>query len=175
MDTFPVALVNEKNSAERFKTHLSYSWPWTLNLAFDNGWEPAGTLEPSNWRSLDYNDRYISQYTEFSGWELPGAYNRGGTFRPDPTSTWSGTYVTDQRQVVTAEDARSLADALERATVTPINHKIEITVSRAFRYCTNWSVNDLLTMEAEELGSLYEDVPRLVTFCRSGAFHIGGV
>ena len=172
MDIFPVALVNIKNSAEQFETNLRYSCPWILDLAHAHGWEPARTLEPSKWRTIDYNDQHTSQYADYASWELPGAYDRSGTFRPDPTRTWSGTYFTDQRQVVTTEDARSLANALERAIATPIKHMIEIPVSRTFGHVWSTSVNELLTMETEGLDSLYEDVPGLIAFCRTGTFYI---
>lgn len=111
-----------------------------------------------------------------NGWDLPGAYNRRYNFKHDPTKTWSGTYFTDQGQVVTAEDAGALADALERALggspnhVGPTRKVIEID-GRDLEYSSR-SPNEVMSIAAELLRHLHERAREAAVFCRKGAFRI---
>jgi hypothetical protein len=70
-----------------------FSWPRLLQIAEDYGWEPAGTLPPEP-TPEDEED------TEE---------------KAEGDRAWSGSYTTNDGQVVTAEDAANLADALEQA------------------------------------------------------------
>ncbi len=56
------------------------TWQKVLWLAYQYGWEPAGTKDPEGW-----------------------------------VGEWHGNYSTNSGQIVAAEDARALANALERA------------------------------------------------------------
>ncbi len=76
------------------QTGLSFShreWAYLLMLAHHGGWRPAGTEAPP--------------------WEGggPSAYD------PERHGPWCGSYTSNEGQVVTDEDARALADGLERA------------------------------------------------------------
>ena len=69
------------------------AWSRLLALAKFYGWKPAGTLSPcKNWDD-DWQDYSSDPYPE----------------------GWNGTYFSNDSQVVTAEDAARLADALEKA------------------------------------------------------------
>ena len=74
-------------STEICRTFSRQSWAKALELARIYGWQPLGTKPPS---MIDF-------------------YELG--------AEWSGTYLTNDGQVVKAEDARSLAAALEKALV----------------------------------------------------------
>jgi hypothetical protein len=85
-------------------------WEWraTLELARDFGWLPKGTLAPDDYDPDDdggfsTKDVVTGQRVDF---DVPGDGRRGA---------WSGTYSTNDGQVVTDEDAASMADAIERA------------------------------------------------------------
>ncbi len=170
MDVFPVALRNEENTEDRFETELRTTWNWILEQACDHGWEPAGTLAPSDWRSMNYDDGYVYQFADYATWDLPGSYDRNDNFKPDRNKIWSGTYLTDQGQGVTAEDANSLADALELSLAKTTKNVISIP---AFAWTAGArSVNELLAREAEGLQGFYDRIPELVAFCRRGSFTI---
>ena len=64
------------------------NWPRVVELALENGWEPAGTLAPLDWCDTESGH--------------------------DPEQ-WGGGYCTNDGQYVTAKDARAMADALERS------------------------------------------------------------
>jgi hypothetical protein len=69
------------------------NWREVLKLAYDYGWEPAGT-EAGQW--FDETGRLIEQIS------------------PDP-EMWNGGYFTHDWQWVTDEGTSKIADALERA------------------------------------------------------------
>lgn len=72
-------------STDICRTFSRQSWAKALELARLYGWQPLGTKPPA----------------------MINFYELG--------AEWSGTYLTNDAQVVVAEDARSLAAALERA------------------------------------------------------------
>lgn len=72
-------------STEICRTFSKQSWAKALELARLYGWQPLGTKPPA---LIDF---------------------------PEIGAEWSGTYLTNDGQAVKAEDARSLAAALERA------------------------------------------------------------
>lgn len=66
--------------------HLNiWGWGWVLEHAKENGWVPAGTLEPDGWRR-----RY-------------------------PETPWPGCYDTNDHQFISKAEAPLLADAIEKA------------------------------------------------------------
>ena len=72
-------------STEISRKFSRQTWAKALELARVSGWEPRGTTVPCTHDLYELN------------------------------ADWSGTYMTNDGQVVKAEDARSLAAALERA------------------------------------------------------------
>jgi hypothetical protein len=73
------------------------SWQLLLGLASRYGWQPAGTLAPDP----DYFDDYLG----------------------NPIN-WPGHYIPAEGQVMTADDAHRLADALERALPDLPDHDV---------------------------------------------------
>ena len=67
-------------------------WRYIFKLAIENGWEPAGTKPP------DENDMKI-----LYGDDAP------------PANDWDGCYFSNCLQLVTAEDAANMAEALHRS------------------------------------------------------------
>jgi hypothetical protein len=68
-----------------------WAWRRVFDLAIEHGWEPAGTEAPS--------------------WEEPDGCTGQPSYDP---KEWNGGYFSNDGQYVTPEDARNLADALER-------------------------------------------------------------
>jgi hypothetical protein len=79
-------LVNRHNDYIAFR-HMV--WARILYLAEDYGWKPAGTLSP-----YDHDDPNSEYYV---------------------AEPWHGGYATNEGQLVSADDARAFADALEAA------------------------------------------------------------
>src|SRR4051794_26590442 len=90
---------------------VSYgNWCDLLELAYKNGWKPAGT-QPGRW--YDQNGEIVKQMS------------------PDPDE-WNGSYFCNAFQWVTKEDAANIADALERAldakpdfTIVEVKYRVE--------------------------------------------------
>jgi hypothetical protein len=76
---------------ERFSNR---SWCKMLELAYEYGWQPAGT-EPGQWCDPETGE-LVEQMS------------------PDPDE-WNGGYLSNDNQWVTEEDAANIAEALERA------------------------------------------------------------
>jgi len=75
--------------------HLNWaSYRALLELAHEYGWQPTGT-EPGQWCD-------------------PETGELDSQLSPDPDE-WDGTYVSNDYQWVTKEDAANIAEALERA------------------------------------------------------------
>jgi len=86
------------------------AWGHLYDLAIHGGWEPQGT--------------------QHFGYDEVGFPLQGETCSPD----WCGTYFSNDGQVVTADDARNLADALECALPDvpdhdALEHKLEKSIS----------------------------------------------
>jgi hypothetical protein len=79
-------LVNRNDDCIRFR-HVV--WARILYLAKDHGWQPAGTVSP-----YDHDDPNSKYYT---------------------LEPWHGGYASNEGQMVTSDDARAFADALEKA------------------------------------------------------------
>jgi|AP82_1055514.scaffolds.fasta_scaffold65141_1 hypothetical protein len=84
--------------ANKLGNEISWSniaWAKLLALAEMYGWEPVGTTEPCDW-------------TEPCNWD--------DSITPEnPLPAWDGSYVHNDHPFVEPEDARAMADALEKA------------------------------------------------------------
>ncbi len=127
------------------------TWYHILNMAVQYGWEPVGTSASR----FDYcNDVPIGE----------------GETRSD----WDGGYTTNDYQVVEDEDARNMADALERALpdipdVCAMTDKIS---NRGTPYETvdmRIPVNHFEWFSGERKGYL----KRFIAFARTGCFRLG--
>ena len=86
-------------------------WESVLELAFRNGWKPAGTQEPRK-----------------SDWRRKGV---GEVASPRESRVWpTGDYFSGQSQYVRPEDAWSLSAAVLRALPTPENGSEEVDLRR---------------------------------------------
>jgi hypothetical protein len=151
-----------------------FSWPKLLDLARSYGWQSAGTL-PSE------------IYTEYK------------TYPELEPGQWDGTYMTNEGQIVTAEDATALANALEKALEAIPDHEgllpkqIMLTSSAESREYIQASDNPylkaflesglispegvgfpnvMLTPNEYFCGQEKQGVIDFIAFCRRGSFEI---
>jgi hypothetical protein len=111
---------------------------------------------------------------DYGGWVPAGTQAPQFDDEP-PWHDWSGTYFSNDRQLVTAEDARNLADALERALSDVPREK-------------TWVTKVLRTVDGREFEGMPDDLNPLehfsgpdgrryleefIRFCRAGEFVIG--
>jgi hypothetical protein len=137
------------------------AWPMLLRMARSYGWKPAGT-QPGP----DYADHNLK-----------------------PTVEWDGTYLTNDGQVVMAEDAAALADAIERALPDIPDHEItgkmvslrpdqlKSEIDLAFRDLIAEGMSLIATnpdMSPYELfsGEMKQQVIGFIKLCRKGSFAI---
>jgi hypothetical protein len=78
----------------------NYAWHAALKLAREHGWEPAGTEPPE----VTAHAPDGTTVDEEAAWVERQAYGN-----------WDGDYFYNDGRLVTDEDARNIADALERA------------------------------------------------------------
>jgi len=109
-------------STEICRTFSRQSWTKALELARLYGWKPMGTLPPA-----------IHQFYKHE-------------------ADWNGTYLTNDGQTVKAEDADSLAAALERSLDDISNNRIQIDWSSKF-----WLDDDLPEWLSPEEKALIEE------------------
>jgi hypothetical protein len=149
-------------STEICRKFSRQSWTKALELARLYGWEPMGTLPPSFFNSYQLN------------------------------AVWSGTYLTNDGQVVKAEDAYLLAAALEKSLhkIPNINNQIDWT-SRFWLSdpYPEWLSPEERAMIEEELedglldimgtdpseffaGDEKRQILEVIRFCRLGSFEI---
>lgn len=120
-----------------------FRWHKLLRIALRHGWEPAGTLLP------------LVETVEF------------------PEEDWDGGYVSNDHQLVTAEDAAALADALERAlptisdtnTLTDAERDQLESVDEA-----ELAASDLRWLSGPDWKTAIRE---FIIFCRAGGFTIG--
>ena len=149
-------------STEIKKTFSRQAWPKALELARLYGWQPMGTCPPP---AYDFH--------------ALGA-------------DWNGTYLTNDGQLVRAEDACSLADALERslADIPDVGVKIDWTSQFWLEDpLPEWFSPDERTQMEEELtdglldtlgippaeffaGDDKQYLAEFIRFCRLGSFEI---
>ncbi|MCO6453476.1 MAG: hypothetical protein J5I90_22030 [Caldilineales bacterium] len=83
-------LVNVNGDEVGYTRFSRLQWMYILDLACEYGWVPKGTAPPEKW---DTNDPQ----------------------RDSPLPPWEGTYFSNDRQIVTEDDALALAEALNKA------------------------------------------------------------
>ncbi len=88
-------------NAETRHFHRSL-WIELLKLAYEYNWKPAGT--------------------EIGGWEDPEHPHSEFTKQLERKS-WNGNYTSNDGQLITAEDANAIADALEKAFEDVPHHR----------------------------------------------------
>lgn len=119
-------------------------WRQILRLASAYGWQPAGTV---------FNERKAKL--------LPG-------------QEWSAGYETNDEQIVTAQDARNIADALEQALADlPASNDVGARRNFDATGTTAASTTDkarLLAWLREQSG---QEMRQFIAFCRAGDFEIG--
>src|SRR5690349_21438449 len=124
-------LVSESGTEMRFS---GPGWALVLNIAEAYGWIPAGTLppvdwnEPGVWADADGVDE-LGEWDEFGEWDESDEWEeRGEADEPDEgdepddgdepgdpseRGEWPGNYDSNEGQIVTAVDARCLAESLD--------------------------------------------------------------
>jgi hypothetical protein len=153
-------LVNRHDNRIQFR-HME--WARILYLAKDHGWQPAGTLS-----SYDHDDPSSEFYC------------------PEP---WDGGYSTNDGQMVTSNDARAFADALEKACERIPDERIEsekyVQVEDLPAFIDD-PVVDLVVRTGSvdsvprEFLNVYEffsgdgktAIKELIAFCRQGEFYL---
>lgn len=135
------------------------AWLMLLELANEHGWEPLGT-------------------------NAPVFFNEDGSVFEAVTG-WNGTYFANNFQVVTAEDAVNLADALEQSLeLFPDDDELEgITLSvlpddiiKRDIYIPSETVEGARTsVSLFEVfsGERKQYLRDFIEFCQGGSFHIG--
>jgi hypothetical protein len=144
------------------RTFSRQSWTMALELARFCGWRPMGTLPPP-----------IHEFYKLE-------------------ADWSGTYLTNDGQIVRAEDAYSLAAALERSldAIPNVNPKIDWTSKFWLEDdLPDWLSPDERAIVEEELedglldilgidpseffaGDEKRQIIEVIRFCRLGSFEI---
>jgi hypothetical protein len=116
---------------------------------------------------------YVLELMRQYGWEAPG------TTGPNPEGSWDGNYLATRGQKVRAEDAQTMASALELA----LPEIADADAADASEAATGTTSRDPRTALRQALkktdpkevlkGSAKERVRAFVDFARSGAFRIG--
>ena len=162
------------------------AWPRALFLADMHGWAPEGTHAPR----FDANGDIAGE--EYERHDLDWRQSL----------TLEDSYLTNAYAVVTADDAKSLADSLERALPrlpeedrAPVDTEGKARADQLMQEAVEsgdsnaWAVADLAsvltrripldTVPPDELPFVYFSGPRkrkieeFITFCRQGEFQIG--
>jgi hypothetical protein len=153
-------LVNRHDNCIQFR-HVV--WARILYLAEDHEWQPAGTVSPYN--HDDPNSKY---------------------YIPEP---WHGGYASNDGQMVTSNDARAFADALEKASELIPDERIqtgEYVQVKDLPAFIDDPVVDLLVRTGSvdsmprEFLNAYEffagdgktAIKELIAFCRQGEFYL---
>ncbi|TVQ62379.1 MAG: hypothetical protein EA378_05535 [Phycisphaerales bacterium] len=127
-------------------------WAMLVHLAWDHGWRPVGTLPPTHW-----------------GMHEPGAVP-GDWPRAD--------YVTGRGQRVREDDARNLAEALERCVDDLPNHDalaekgIPPLQAPAFPVWRHMESGASISPFEVFGGPNKDGFRRFIAFCRAGGFTI---
>lgn len=144
-------------------------WRQALALAWNSAWKPAGT-EP--------NEEYIRMRYECADppVEVDEAVARH-------VAEWDGNYLMNAFQRVTADDARRLADALERALPDVPHHDAMAPYKpRAMVLQSMQEVADILTGKRQATtanpyewfsgGQGRQKLADFIRYCRAGTFEI---
>jgi hypothetical protein len=124
-------------------------WESVLRLAHRNGWKPAGTERP-----------------QFKIFHPDGTFDAEGTEEHNRAyDGWDGSYFYNDCQVVTTEDARNLADALEKA-LPGLPDEPGPMLSDP----TDSDPPPDVVLSGREMKAY---IAEFVTYCRAGGFRIG--
>jgi hypothetical protein len=133
------------------------AWPKVLQLGRMGGWQPAGTLAPD--------------------WEYVGGSPPDAPRCCDIYKDWGGDYCFNEHQTVTAEDARSLADALEKMLDDIPNHDViahkTVKIESAGKQIGRGIAEGVEVSPIEWFGGHKKRLRDFIVFCRQGRFHIG--
>jgi hypothetical protein len=132
------------------------SWGHLLKMAGVYGWEPAGTLAP--------------HLTNRDGQRVDDGCNPVDDAEYE--ASWNGAYFYNEGQSVTDEDARNLANAIERALPDVpdqdvLGDKATVHPSGARGVSLETPVNPF-----EWFGGRKEQLRDFIVFCRAGGFSI---
>ncbi len=128
-------------------------WSHACHLGVKYGWKPTGTKKPTI--PLDTGEMTEQEWNEWN---------------------WDGDYSVNEGQYVSAGDARSWADALERALPDIPNHK-----TRPVEHVTFDDTRVPVIPAVEEgkwtafdyySGTNKEGLKAFITFCRGGEFRV---
>jgi hypothetical protein len=126
------------------------NWCALLEVAFRCGWEPAGTIMAR--RDEKGNVKIVGLYEKVYG-------------REEDSLDWDGDYFCNEGQLVTAEDAANLADALERALQsTPLEEAMVDPTEDSWPH----GIDDMASFLAANRNKIESFILR----CRKGGFHI---
>ena len=138
-------------AVSRFRCN-GFGWTKLLNLAVDHGWEPTGTRPRNQPPEADTVDTVSSSIHE----ALPRYPDRRSRF---------DSYMYNDWQLVTAEDAKGIADALAKAVKGVERLDPERQVVPADFVLDILAGDDFLIQNSEY-------TTEFVAFCREGAFTI---
>ena len=140
-----------------FKLNI-YGWPSVFRLAQAYGWKPMGTIDPDPYFEHDHTD-----------------------------PAWKGSYFHNHFQTVQYEDAKNLADALEKALndipdekltgladqdIDPRKFFVDEQLEKLYR--TILSKKQQKKFEAlADVGGHKQYLRDFIVFCRKGSFMIG--
>jgi hypothetical protein len=145
-------LVNDAGASQHFTNH---AWILLLLLAERYGWQPAGTLPGDISALFDSGTPAVEIAAQCMAFE----------------ANWDGNYSTNGHQVVTAPDARALAEALNRALPYLPDHKSSRI--RPHRYVPTIELVDANITPHEFFGGPNKQrVIDFLEFAREGAFRI---
>jgi hypothetical protein len=158
----------------------NYAWCVALELAHEHGWEPAGTEPP-----------------EVTVYAPDGVVDEVATrAKRQRYANWDEVYLTNNRQVVSDEDAANIADALERALddmpdesaeddlLTPAQHQA-YQGGELPQEDLDKAIEQFMEGQAASPPQIPPQTPacyfagnkdylrEFITFCRAGAFAIG--
>jgi hypothetical protein len=150
-----------------------HSWAQVLDMANLNGWIPAKT-KPPEW-PVD-NEEYNRMVAESGGRvEFFALENDEGeevfTGYLYPPGRWHGGYLTAERQRVTAEDARQMAEALEEVLEeVPERDQYGSFIPRNKEERVQQVAQDDITFDEWFSGPAREHLRKFIEFCRAGEF-----
>ena len=150
-----------------------HSWAQVLDMANLNGWVPAKT-RPPEW-PVD-NEEYNRMVGESGGRvEFFALQNDEGeevfTGYLYPPGRWHGGYLTAERQKVTAEDARYMAEVLEEVLEeVPERDQYDPFVPESDEERIHQVAEDDVTFDDWFSGPARKHLKDFIEFCRAGEF-----
>jgi hypothetical protein len=140
----------------------SDTWYGVLDLAGEYGWNPMGTILPGQWDELEVALAGYFLEKPFY-WQYHGSGNGNGNGNGSKNGSGSAKFAPDSedRRMVSFQDALNLADALDQAFLEYEPLRVPASFYLFEPRQKVWSLRP-------SIGAIAE----LVNFCRSGGFWI---